>query len=102
MTFAVVAGVIWWKAFIMACLMIGAFSLGYGSSLPYWRKALTFISYSLTTLILGFTAWQIVMPVLCLLVFWLSNWKPTARMFTWRVAEWIYGSVLGITVAVLI
>jgi len=83
-------------------LYIPCFCLPYGSKTPYWGKTLAFISYSLPSLGLGFTFWQIITPLLCLLIFRLSNWKPTSGMFTWKVCEFLIGTLIAITVAVLI
>lgn len=96
------SGVIWWKCAIMAAGLMIAFCLPYGERTPYWAKALVANADVLPTLILGFSWWQIITPNLFLLMFWLSNWKPTANIFSWKFVEFLTGSFIGITVASLL
>lgn len=96
------SGIAWWKCLCFTLSAIGAFTLGYGESLPYWRKALTFSAYSIVTLWIGFTWWQIIMPLLCLSAFKLSNIKRTSSTFEWKICEFIIGVLFGITLSCII
>jgi len=99
---ALLSHIIWWKCLGLALPLVAALSLGYGEKKPYWYKGLVFISYVLPTLFLGFTWWQIITPPLCLLMFRLSNWKPTSHIFRWKICEFAMGALIGITVASLL
>jgi hypothetical protein len=97
-----------WRRFIlplflglMGCFAIGfkiellyavigsviAFCLPYGSKTPWWGKCITAICFTLPTLFLGFTIWAIIVPVLFIGLFILSNNKITANEFGWVICE---------------
>ena len=86
-------GVSWWQSLIAGGLMVLAFVMPYGSeSVPsYLFKFLVGCMYALPSLAVGFSVWVFLVPVMFTLVFWLSNWKPTASAFTWRICEGIFG-----------
>jgi hypothetical protein len=96
------AGLVWWRCLGMALSLSPVLHLGYGEKISYWRKALIFASYSLTTLWLGLSVWQILLPCLALLLFLLSNQKWSSSTFVWKICEFIIGSLIGITIASLI
>lgn len=96
---ALFSGVIWWKCLVMAIGMVGAFCLPYGERTPYWGKFLVGCAFILPTTMLGFSWWQIITPICFIIMFWLSNWKYTAKIFFWKAVEFITGSLVGITVA---
>ena len=98
-TVAILAGCIWWKALLMTLGFVGAFSLPYGERTPYWLKFIVGCAFVLPTAILGFSAWQIITPIAFIAMFALSNWKPTAKIFFWKVVEFIVFALVGITVA---
>lgn len=81
---------------------IGVLHLGYGESLPYWRKTLTAIAYVTPTFFLGFTFWQVLAPVIFIVMFWLSNQKATAEMFQWKIVEFLTGTYYAVVAAYLI
>jgi hypothetical protein len=87
----------WYNALGLALTLIVALSLGYGTNSPYWKKAITFSLYGLSFLWIGWSWWIILTPILCLLIFWLSNQKPTAHPFFWKACEFLYGTFLAIT-----
>ena len=97
-----VSGVIWWRCAIYWATQTGVLHLGYGEKLPYWRKMLTFIAYVLPTLILGFSWWQLITPVLMIALFKLSNMKWSANIIFWKAWEFISGALLGIIVSSVI
>ena len=96
---AILAGCIWWKCLLMTIGFVGAFSLPYGERTPYWLKFLVGCAFVLPTAILGFSAWQIITPVAFIIMFFLSNWKPTAKIFFWKACEFLTFGLVGITVA---
>jgi hypothetical protein len=105
----VLLGLICWKAGIAWQRDLGFvipaaidLTLGYGEKVPYWRKCLVFAGYGLSVLILGFTWWVFLVGPLCLLLFFLSNWKPTSSTFVWKICEFLFGTYLGCAVASVI
>ncbi len=96
------AGFAPYRCIILLVLLSASLHLGYGTKVPYWRKILTFCSYSIATLALGFSYWQILSPILITLIFWLSNQKWSSNTFVWKIAEYLIGSLIGITIAHLI
>lgn len=96
---SLVGGVVWYRCLIYSITQYGMLTLGYGESLPIWRKVITAIAYILPTLILGFSFWQIIFPISFILMFKLSNTKITANLFVWKIVEFLTGSLLGVTVA---
>lgn len=89
---------------IKCCLIFAGyaavFSLGYGESKPYWYKMLVGISYGLPSLVLGFSVWNILIPLIFISLFVLSNTKNTAKDFPWKICEFIFGAVTAFPVAV--
>jgi len=86
-------------------LMIGlmfAFSLGYGERKPYSIKMLVGICFILPTLLLGYTIWQLITPILWIIMFRLSNWRPLANQFYWKMCEFMTGALIGVTIGALI
>ena len=96
---ALISGVIWYKAVIMAVGLIIAFCLPYGERTPYWGKFLVGCAFVAPTAILGFSWWQIITPICFIVMFKLSNTKGTSNIFFWKAVEFITGSLIGITVA---
>lgn len=96
-TIGILSGVMWWKALAMALTICVALSAGYGENSPYWKKALVFSGYGISFLWIGWSAWIIITPFLCLLMFWLSNNKKTSTTFAWKIVEGIMGLLLAIT-----
>lgn len=94
---AVLSHVVWWKASIMAILLIVALSSGYGDNSSQIKKFFVFCMYSVPFFMLGWSLWIIATPILCYSIFLLSNWKPTSEMFFWKAAELIFGFLIGLT-----
>ena len=99
---ALVSGFPWLSCLILCFGLMIAFCLPYGSKTPYWLKFLVGCSFVLPTLVLGFTIWQIITPVAFIIMFKLSNWKPTANEFVWKIVEFLTGTLIGVTIAQLI
>jgi hypothetical protein len=91
-------GVSWWQSLLAGILLINAFVMPYGDSVPaYWLKFLIFCMYSFPSLVIGWSIWAVLVPVLSTLVFWLSNWKPTAKAFTWKICEALFGFLVSLS-----
>lgn len=91
-----------WKVCCFVVSLSVVLHFPYGDKTPLWRKALTFASYSLSTLWLGLSWWQLILPPSVLGVYLLSNWKWSSNTFLWKICEFIIGSLIGIVVASLI
>ena len=87
---------------ISVTLMCIAFSLGYGESKPYWYKFLVGCGYMVSTIPLSYpnplNFWQLSIPFIFIITFWLSNWKPTGKVWVWKIVEGMHS--LAITLAV--
>ena len=84
----------------LLCAVIGsgvAFSLPYGSKTPYWLKCIVAVTFTLPVLFLGFTIWIIIVPILFITLFILSNWKKTQGEFGHAITEILTGIGIGIT-----
>ena len=99
---AMLAGFSALKCSIMALGLVIAFCLPYGQKYPYWVKFLVGCAFVVPTLILGYTIWQILTPIAFIVMFKLSNWKPLANEFVWKICEFGTGTLIGVTVAQLI
>lgn len=95
-------GIALWRCLVYWITQTAALHLGYGDKLPYWRKLLTAIVYMLPSLFFGFTKWQIIFPILFVVMFFLSNWKYTSNVMKWKYVEILTGVFLGITIADLL
>lgn len=73
-----------------------SFSLPYGSKTPYWMKCITASTFTLPLLFLGFSIWIIIVPILFITLFILSNNKLTANEFGHPIVEIATGLGIGI------
>jgi len=85
----------WW-----ACVGYGAtlsvhLCMGYGESSSWLKRAFVFSGYGTSALWLGWSWWVVITPVLCLILFILSNNRLTEKSFTWKIVEAGYGFLLG-------
>ncbi len=101
--FCLLQGAGWVKSIIVTVGYVVAFCLPYGDSMPqYWKKFLIGCTYALPSLILGFTLWQILIPINFIALFALSNFKITERFMPWKIWEGCVGGIIGITIAHLL
>mgnify|MGYP001564787367 FL=1 len=96
-TFAILTGFYWQKVGLAVLGSMVAFSLPYGEKYHYWIKFLVGCAFITPTLLLGYTLWQIIVPILFILLFKLSNWKVAANEFGWAICEILTGICIGIT-----
>ena len=78
-------------------LLFGALTLPYGDSVDWKDRFLVAIAYTVPSWLLGFTLWQIVLPVAFLGLFWASRQQVTAKYFQWKVCEFIFGILIATT-----
>jgi hypothetical protein len=79
-----------------------ALCLPYGERTPYWLKFVVLCAFSAPSLLLGFTAWQIVTPIVLIALFKLSNLSETSGFVPWKIWEGVAGGLVGITLSALI
>lgn len=95
-------GISFIQSLIAAILLCAATHLPYGDSTPWFKpgvvdgkfrgsKLLTALSYSVPSLVIGITWWQIITPCVFLVTFTLSNLHATSKDFTWKLCEGLTG-----------
>jgi len=99
---ALLAGHEWWKCAGMSAGFIVSFCLGYGQTKSYIWKFIVGIMFVLPTVFIGFSLWQVITPLIWILLFRLSNCKILNQSFVWKICECITGFLIGITVASLL
>lgn len=88
-----------WRCAVLAVGLAVAFCLPYGERTPWVVKAVVACCYTLPTLVLGLSIWQLITPAVFMLLFWLSNVPATAAMFPWKICEFLIFTMVGTTVA---
>ena len=83
------------------CLGV-SLSLPYGEKTNYIIKTLVFMAIFGSTLWLGFSIWQVISPILAVVLFKISNTKWGQNIIFWKAWEAITGLLLGITISSLI
>lgn len=94
--------VVWWKALVVASGLCIAFHLPYGEKSSYLVKTITATCFTLPTLVLGFSLWQLFTPVAFLSMFWLSNSKYFGKFFPWKIVEFLTGIYISVTIIQLL
>lgn len=97
-------------AVIFGVLSVGVLSLGYGTDTPWIvpfkmvdgafksSKILTACALSVPTATsIAFTIWQVILPPVFLILFWLSSMSQFRRDFQWKVVEGAIGFLYGAT-----
>lgn len=85
----------WWQGIGYALTVFGITTCPYGSRTPYWLKAVVFTGYGATSLWFGYSWWLLVTPCVCTGLFFLSNFKLTAKSFPWKICESAFGFTIG-------
>ena len=97
-TILLISGKIWWKVLLFTIGQAIVFTLPYGERTSRWVKALVGCSYSIPSLIFGITIWQVILPVVFITMFILSNTKKLAHEFYWKACEGTVGFLIGIII----
>ena len=90
-----------WQLPLALGLLTGALCLPYGSSTNWIVKFLVGCTYPAALLPLGFTWLMVAFPVVFIVMFFLSNWKPTAQVVVWKFWEGTVFGLLGAVAAAL-
>lgn len=91
-----------WQAIGVAMLGCAILHQGYGSKVAWWRKILTFAGYGAISLFIGFSWWNLIVVVGCILMFILSNTPLTSAIMVWKICEGAFGALIGITISYLL
>jgi hypothetical protein len=73
-----------------------ALHLGYGQNSNWLMKIACALAISLPVLIIRFNFWIIILPIVFLGTFYLSNRPKWQYIFNWRICEALVGAILGI------
>ena len=84
-------------ALVVSVFLLIGLCFGYGEKVPYWEKGLIGLSWTLPRLLIGWTPWIVITPLVWVLLFWLSNQKTTEKFFRWKMVEFITGVLIGVT-----
>lgn len=87
--------VLWWVAILGGFGLIVALSLGYGERTRYPLKLVVFSCYGLPSLLIGFSWWVVITPVVLFAAFVASNWKPLATTVFWKSWEFLAGALIA-------
>ena len=87
----------WWFLLIACALLALACFSGYGEKKSWWFRIIVFAGFYLPSLLVGFSWWVVIAPVLTCLMFLASNWLPLAKTFYWKCVEFNYGALIAIT-----
>ena len=93
---ALIAGSLTLKVGGAILLTCGALHLGYGESSGWIKRMVYAGTIALPTLLIAFNFWVIVVPVVFLGTWVLSNHPKWQFVFPWRVCEFLVGTTLGI------
>ncbi len=97
--FCVIARFLWWKILLVMALAGIVYSLPYGHKVSWKMKPLVALGYGLISVPIGFSVWNLFTIAGFLALFKLSNWKPTASIFIWKICEGSFGLLVGIQLA---
>lgn len=91
--------VVWWQALLTAVTTFGILSLSsYGSKYGWGRRTLTIVAFGLIGVTLGLSFWNLFFMLWFFTLYLLSNFKPTASTFIWKIVEGSVGAFIGVQV----
>ena len=87
----------WWACFGYTLTLCAFLHMGYGSKASWLYRAFIFTGYGASALWFGWTWWLVATPVLLLIAFWLSNFKPSEKTMFWKAWECLAGFLIAVT-----
>ena len=84
------------QVFLATLVLCGTLHLGYGSNSNWFMKVIYALAISLPALIIKFNFWMIILPIVFLGTFYLSNKPKWQYVFNWRICEALSSVFLGI------
>lgn len=89
-----------WLQILLFPLLIGAFCLGYGDNRTYLQRFIVGCAWVAPRFyFLGFGWFAATVPVIWIILFWLSNNSKTKKYFKWFWVEMITGGCVGLAYA---
>lgn len=83
-----------WLSVLLLCI---ALHLGYGEKKSWIERSLVAVSYTAPSLLIGFTPWAIITPILFITLFFLSNTEYFKNFIVWKIVEFMVGVLIAIT-----
>ena len=83
------------KVVLSILLLCGALHLGYGENSNWLKKIIYAVALTAPSLIIRFNFWAVILPVVFLGTFYLSNKPKWQYIFNWRISEASCGFILG-------
>lgn len=97
LVFLAVSGIALWKALLACGLLAGVLHLGYGESHPWVPdKLMVALSYTIPSLVIGSSLWNLILPPSFFLMFLGSNYV-FQKSFPWKIVELMAGAMLAVT-----
>ena|SRR3990167_4523217 len=84
------------KVVLSILLLCGALHLGYGEKSSWLKKVIYAVAITAPSLIIRFNFWAVILPVVFLGTFYLSNKPKWQYIFNWRISEFLTSGVLGV------
>ena len=84
------------NVFLATLILCGVLHLPYGQNSNWLMKILYALAISLPALIIKFNFWMIILPIIFLGTFYLSNKPKWQYVFNWRICEALTSAFLGI------
>lgn len=84
------------NVFLATIILCIALHLGYGESSNWFMKVIYALAITLPSLIIKFNFWMIILPIVFLGTFYLSNKPKWQYVFNWRICEALVSGILGI------
>lgn len=81
---------------LMCLALCAALHLGYGDHSNWFMRIVYAIAITAPSLIVGFNFWAIILPIVFLGTYYLSNQPKWANVFNWRICEFLTGAFMGI------
>ena len=85
----------WWAILGYTATLSAFLCMGYGDRASWLYRAFIFAGYGAASLWLGWSWWVVITPVVCAVLFALSNNRLTERAFVWKIAEVGMGFLIG-------
>ena len=82
--------------FLATLVLCGVLHLGYGSNSNWFMKIIYALAISLPALIIKFNFWMLILPIVFLGTFYLSNKPKWQYIFNWRISEALTSIIMGV------
>lgn len=92
----------WLRSLLVTGIAVLSYSMGYGEKHSWWIKTLIGVLYSIISIPLGISWWNLITLVVFLVLFKLSNMKFFAHIFIWKICEGIFGYIVGIQLSYIL